>query len=69
MSESLEGGKGSDEFLGEGIGNGGCGWGEALEEEMIVMCHAGIVESGRVIGISCEFEEDIFGVSVFEGSS
>lgn len=47
---------------------GGC-WGEPLEEEVIVVCHTGVVECCGVVWISCESEEDFLGVFVFLGSS
>lgn len=44
-------------------------WRESLEEEVVVVCHTGVVEGSSVIRVPCESEEDFFGIFVFMGCS
>lgn len=51
-AEGLDGGEGGLELVAEGVGHGCAGGRYALEEEVVVVCHGGVVEGGCLAGLA-----------------
>ncbi len=65
-AERLDGGEGGFELGAQGVGHGGAVGGEAVEEEVVVVGHGGVVEDGGLAGLAgCE-EGYCFCVLFFE---
>lgn len=65
-AEGFDGGEGGLEFAAEDVGHGGAGGGDALEEEVVVVSHGGVVEDGGLAGLAGGHEGDGLGVLVLE---
>lgn len=64
LAEGFNGGEASFELLLQIFGHfDGCGR-QTFEEEVVVVCHGGVVEVGGVVGVAGVFQEDIFGCFV-----
>ena len=68
-AEGFDGGEGGLEFFAEDVGHGGAFGGDALEEEVVVVGHGGVVEDGGFAGLAGGHESDSLGVLVLEFGS
>lgn len=65
-AQGVDGGEGGLELAAQVLGHGRAGGGDALEEEVVVVGHGGVVEDGGLVGFAGGHEEDGFHVAVFE---
>lgn len=65
-AQGVDGGEGGLELAAKVLGHGRAVGGDALEEEVVVVGHGGVVEDGGLVGFAGGHEEDGFHVAVFE---
>lgn len=65
-AEGLDRGEGGLEIAAEGVGHLGSRGGDALEEEVVVVRHGGVVEDGGLVGLAGSHESNGLGIFVLE---
>lgn len=64
--QRLDGGEGRLELLLEDLGHGRAGRRDAIEEEVGVVGHGGVVEDGCLVGLAGRHQRNRLGVFIFE---